>query len=171
MPAKLGSDLRSQGRKNACVLFKFSDEEKRRLWDANKHHVFKKPSMRSGDCHLWSGSLQNGYPSVSQGHAASKIKVHILAAWVTTQELPGESHVASHLCHRKKCINPKHLVIESITKNNQRKGCLCQLIDSAGKRWNLCPHEPKCINPDEENIGTFQPTLDEEIQAVVTLDE
>jgi len=152
------TDKRSQGRKNACAIEGFADEKREQLWSLHKDKIKKKPSHRGSNCHIWSGSLQNGYPSLSQGHAQSKIKVHILALWKGKGVLPSEGTVASHLCHNKKCINPDHLICENIKDNNRRKGCLCQLMDSEGSLWNLCPHGPhRCINPDAENLEAFVP--------------
>ena len=47
---------------------------------------------------------------------------------------PNETDTISHLCHNKKCINPSHLVWESMQINLSRNVCLGE-----------CLHLPKCI--------------------------
>lgn len=155
------TDKRSQGRKNAPVLNALTDERKRGVWEANRgnHRVMPNSDLPIpiSPCHIWTGSMQNGYPSISQGHGKSKIKVHMLAAWIHTGQLPAEDTVVSHLCHRKLCINPDHLIIESITSNNSRKGCLCACSDSVGRTLILCCHVPRCLRRDTDTVGNFEP--------------
>lgn len=45
---------------------------------------------------------------------------------------------ASHLCHNQHCLNPRHIVLESLAKNKGRNGC-------AGP--GSCDHKPRCIIP------------------------
>jgi len=135
-------DKRSLGRANNIVLAAFTKDELVELWDEHKTNITEADNSAAvrpcSSCWLWQGSTQNGYPSVSQGHGKSKIKVHILAAWSRLEKLPASAEVTSHRCHRKLCINPRHLVIESITANNERKGCLCAFVDSADQRFSAC---------------------------------
>ena len=37
-----------------------------------------------------------------------------------------DSDVASHLCHKKRCYNPDHLVLEDSGKNKERDTCVAQ---------------------------------------------
>ena len=150
-PPRCG-DKRSFGRENAIVLTSFSDEK---LVDLFRDHSQNVTNSQDCGCWLWCGSTQNGYPSVSQGHGKSKLK--ILSAWHRYRKFPASNEVVSHLCHRKLCINPDHLVIETITSNNSRKGCLCRLIDG-NNSWDLCWHTPKCIRCDTDTVGSFVPT-------------
>jgi len=99
-------------------------------------------------CWLWQGSTQNGYPSVSIGHGRSKLKMHILAAYIRGGKLPDPGEVASHLCHNKLCVSPLHIVVESIAANNSRKGCVCCIRVKDGEIWNACCHVPMCLGPD-----------------------
>jgi hypothetical protein len=158
------SDKRSLGRLNACVLDSLNEEQLAKLWSENSAHHQKLSNANApipfSDCWMWEGSLQNGYPSLSQGHARSKIKVHILAAYQLAARTPTSGEVVSHRCHRKKCINPEHLVIESISKNNARKGCLRALVDHSGNVWNLCWHlEHPCLRADTDILGEFTPHI------------
>ncbi|MES9904858.1 MAG: hypothetical protein ABW168_19560 [Sedimenticola sp.] len=50
----------------------------------------------------------------------------------------GEQLDVSHLCHRKRCIQEKHLVLERHSTNNQRKIC-------DGQGWCSGAHQPACI--------------------------
>jgi len=154
-------DLRTQGRLNKVTLENYSDAKLLELWTSNslKRQLCSNAAeaVPFSDCHIWSGSTQNGYPSLSMGHATSKVKVHILALWTVNGATPDSGQVSSHLCHRKRCINPSHLVLESITCNNSRKGCLCALQDLMGNVWTLCPHNPKCLRRDTDTVGNFIP--------------
>lgn len=53
------------------------------------------------------------------------------------QEFP-QSHTVSHLCHNAWCLNPGHIVMESLEDNKGRNGC-------AG--GNMCGHTVKCLRP------------------------
>lgn len=157
------TDRRSLGRLNKPVLSSFTDTQLVKLWDDQKDRVNfvsnQQENVPFSPCHLWTGSLQSGYPSLSQGHGLSKIKIHMLAAWTTCKRLPDTNEVVSHLCHRKSCINPEHLIIESIGSNNKRIGCLHSMIDTQSVVWILCPHEKMtgCLRRDEDNINGFVP--------------
>jgi len=155
------ADRRSE--KNETVFHSWAPEEIRAFFEKQQANSVEIRSEHRGVqivCQRFLGSFQNGYPSVSQGHAKSKLKVHIAATFFAHGQLP-EAHktVCSHLCHNKWCINPNHLVIETITLNNSRKGCLSYLTDSSGVVWNLCSHGPNyCLKRDEENLSGFAPT-------------
>jgi|JI61114C2RNA_FD_contig_31_6938121_length_893_multi_5_in_0_out_0_1 hypothetical protein len=151
------TDRRSLGRDNPSVLSRFDETELHRLWRTHGHSYSELSNQREpvpfSACHMWTESTQNGYPSVSQGHAASKIKIHMLASWIRNGRHPGRREVASHLCHRKLCINPNHLVVETIAMNNKRVACLGYFVDNAGQIWNLCPHgPPQCLRGDPDNL-------------------
>jgi len=165
MSKRVIQDKRANGRNNPCVLEGLNPQECNHLWSKLRHQVDLMPNddqpVSCCSCYLWTGSKQNGYPALSQGHGKSKIKVHILAAWTKYHRLPKKSEVVSHLCHRKLCVNPEHLVIESIAENNARKGCLCSLVDTAGVTWSLCWHYPKCLRRDTAILGDLGPTIHE----------
>jgi hypothetical protein len=156
-------DRRALGRKNEVVFSDWDEEKIQSFWDQHKDFIREQPNTTEPEpmdpCHIWTGSYQNGYPAVSQGHAKSKIKMHIISAYVTSKRVPASGEVVSHLCHRKGCINGHHLVIESIASNNARKGCLCALRTRDHDIWNLCPHTPPCRRADTDTIGVFVPTI------------
>lgn len=56
-----------------------------------------------------------------------------------------KDHV-SHLCDNARCVRPEHIIWESCSKNNGRKGCpgwiKCNCCDTM---HDVCIHEPKCI--------------------------
>lgn len=156
-------DRRCLGRENACTLEAISVERRQEMWDLHSTSIIsllnEDQAIPCSACWLWTGPKQNGYPALSMGHAQSKVKVHILAAWTRYHHLPRKNEVVSHLCHRKLCVNPMHLVIETISMNNARKGCLCALLDGTGNAWILCSHYPRCIRRDTDNLGSFEPHI------------
>lgn len=49
------------------------------------------------------------------------------------------SLTTSHLCHKKRCVNPAHLELESMDTNKERENCFAQ---------NVCHHHdaaPDCL--------------------------
>lgn len=154
-------DRRSLGRENKIVLSSFGKEELAEIWKRSCSKIYYKDNSQEpaffDKCWLWTGSTQNGYPCISQGHAKSKLKVHMLACYIRTGgRLPKSNEVVSHLCHRKLCINPNHVIIETITQNNKRKSCLRAFKDpDTDKVWNLCYHTPQCLRRDTENLPTY----------------
>lgn len=158
-------DKRRFGRNNLSVVSKLSPEQVQAIWaevlsaegalfsrhsNAGEHVPFT-------DCWLWKASHASGYACKSQGHAKPKIRLHIVAAWIRFERTPGPTEVVSHLCHRKRCINPDHLMIERITANNQRMRCLRALETETGKVYNLCPHQPRCLRTD---LPEFEPEVE-----------
>lgn len=162
----MSGDKRKRGRENEIVIAKMSRDEQLMMWQqrtkapATEAFLNYHEPIPFSDCCVWLGSTQNGYPAVSQGHAKSKIKMHILAYGVQHGQTPQSSEVVSHLCHRKCCIEPSHLVIESITENNARKGCLRAFRASDGTVYNLCRHHPRCLRRDTDTVGDdFEPEV------------
>ena len=158
-------DKRALGRENLAVIEGIPEAERQQIWaeakakiDAHAIVMLKEEQSNPLGCHYWPGALPNGYPGISQGHGKSKIKIHMLAVYIARREIPGPSQVSSHLCHTKFCCNPDHIVIESIRKNSARNGCLHSLWDEkSGTTWCLCPHEPRCMQPDHSNLNGFRP--------------
>ena len=156
------ADNRSLGRSNAIVFASWTDADRAAFWQhySNQYQLQSnaaEPNPTSA-CHIWTGSTQNGYPAVSMGHGRPKVKMHILGCWTRHHRVPSSSEVVSHLCHRKLCINPDHLVIESIGSNNLRRGCLCCFRGQDDRVYGLCPHNPRCLRRDTDTVGiVFQP--------------
>lgn len=68
--------------------------------------------------------------------------------------VPNDQQV-SHLCDRRNCFNPNHLLAESVQANNSRKGCPGPLFcpDHGHKIASLCKHAPtKCIRPPNPDV-------------------
>jgi len=42
--------------------------------------------------------------------------------------IPRKGEDASHLCNRPKCLNEEHIVLEDVSKNQGRKGCLGYIL-------------------------------------------
>ena len=148
-------DKRSLGRKNASVLAALSNEECTAAWRTASTRI----TTNDLGCHVFTGSNQNGYPSLSRGHAKSKIKVHMLSYFIANGAYPNSDQVVSHLCHNKMCINKDHLIIESISMNSRRNGCLHRVATESGV-WNLCSHQPRCLARDVGNLPTdFAPSI------------
>lgn len=153
------------GRSNNVVIFTWTEEEIRNFWNEKvlKTPLLilsnKKEIIPFDDCKIWTGALQNGYPAISQGHAKSKVKVHIMAVFLQINKFPKNNECISHLCHRKACINPEHLVIEALSLNNRRIGCLCAIqVPDMNITVKVCIHEPSCIRRDTDNIPeNFKP--------------
>lgn len=47
-----------------------------------------------------------------------------------------DNYTVSHLCHHGECLNPAHLVLESLAANKSRNTC-------SGN--HTCSHNPKCL--------------------------
>jgi len=145
------------------VFSAWSEKKKQELYEQYKDNFRSQANGNEPEpfssCHIWKGSSQNGYPSISQGHGKSKIKMHILSAERKYGRVPRSNECVSHLCHRKSCIQPDHLIIEPITTNNARKGCHCAIVVQ-GLLVGLCWHEPRCLRADTSLIGVgFKPSV------------
>jgi hypothetical protein len=162
LPEKPKPDKRSHGRQNKVTWLALTESQWLEQWSEIEKSLEVKSNVLEDHpfsaCKLWTGSTQNGYAAISQGHAKSKLKPHLLACWKATARFPEAQEVASHRCHRKLCCNPAHLTIESIHQNNIRKGCMAWLKLPSGEVWRICPHHPRCLRRDTDNTGGFTPT-------------
>jgi len=154
-------DKRSRGRKNLPVVASWSDKQITSFWRTHCRTIRQISNDGSlipfSPCDIWTGSVNAGYPVVSMGHAKSKPKMHQVAAFIKFGKVAGPSETTSHLCHRKLCVNPDHLCIESIGHNSWRNGCQAYLKDSIGVVWTICPHKPQCLCADTDNLNGFNP--------------
>jgi hypothetical protein len=73
--------------------------------------------------------------------------VHQLAYYAKYGTIPTRNHEhLSHLCDDSRCMNPKHLVVESPKVNNSRKNCRVTVTcQHCGESTDACAHNPKCI--------------------------
>lgn len=156
-------DRRHLGRSNPVVISQWSDAKVAALWERNRHMATvlsnSAESAPFSPCMMWQGSTQNGYPALSQGHGKSKIKMHIVACRMAQGRVPQRNEVCSHLCHRKRCISPDHLVIEPIGRNHSRTGCFAAFKSPSGQVWMVCCHLPRCLRSDTEGNHGRQPYL------------
>ena len=100
-----------------------------------------------GGVHLLEGGGggRDGYGILSIGWQAegSKVEhVHRVALLVkmrlTRSQFPDAGLEVSHLCHKKLCINPMHLTIESHATNQERIHCVLQ-------GWCYGARQPVCM--------------------------
>ncbi len=81
---------------------------------------------------------------------------HVLAAhvmmWYFKHTFVAAGDEISHLCHNTVCINPNHLITESVAANKSRNGCagygLCRCRNSnphAPHMVSMCKHTPRCM--------------------------
>lgn len=72
-----------------------------------------------------------------------KYYCHVLAAMVSTGEVPDGIKEASHLCGNPACVRPEHLCFDPDGLYNKTRGC-CQMFLGTHSAY-VCPHEPQCI--------------------------
>lgn len=156
------NDQRSLGRSNLPVVSAWSHEERILFW---REHKGKRTILLNdqepipfSECHIWTGSVNNGYPVVSMGHGVSKPKMHHLAVYYATGSLPTSKQVVAHLCNRKLCINPLHLAVVTTGNNSARIGCpLYFQAPNSQDVWITCPHTPRCLRRDTDNLTDYEP--------------
>lgn len=67
-----------------------------------------------------------------------------------------KDYQASHLCNNTRCVNHRHLVWESSKMNQSRKNCKRWRISQEGKLYDVCPHEPPCIDTSFMSISDYE---------------
>lgn len=109
-------------------------------------------------CHLYTGEVaQHGYGAYTVMRERTKIYTHVLAMWSVDGRLDTGSLIVSHLCHRKSCMNPEHLTLETRGDNSTRNTCVHAI------RFNevivrVCPHNPTCLRSP---LDGFEPVIAE----------
>jgi Zinc-binding loop region of homing endonuclease len=75
-----------------------------------------------------------------------------VALWAKGVELDlrveAQREQSSHLCHRARCFNPDHVVVETELKNQRRKNCPVWVDcphDDCLLKVRACVHEPMCV--------------------------
>lgn len=99
-----------------------------------------------GGCFIWKGATTvHGYGVMrvrwpEEGPKMERVhRVALMAQMrLTRSQFPGGHLEVSHLCHKKLCVNPAHLVLETHEINQERIHCRVQ---------GLCcrTHHPYCI--------------------------
>ena len=94
-------------------------------------------------CVFWKHRVNNmGYPryalTVAKG-VYCDIPVNRLVFSIMHKDTPEcefDKKDVSHLCHRRNCVNPDHLVLESRQENNARKRCVSKGVCSGHSTAN-----------------------------------
>ncbi len=92
------------------------------------------------DCWITTaGAPRDAYWRISIGPGVNHYLVHHISLAFYYQPLPNNKKMqVSHLCHNRRCFNPKHLFVESVANNNLRKKCL-------KAKSCICHLLPKCL--------------------------
>ena len=114
-------------------------QEKREWWN---DHYRRGRIIIKGACHLWRYTQQyRKQPKGSYGYGAVNfnplitghfsVGAHVFSVFLSTGRVASDGEDVSHLCHRKDCVNPAHLVIEPHLVNcESRDACspykICQ---------------------------------------------
>jgi len=82
------------------------------------------------------------YDLRSKGHGRPKA---VRLVFLDSPSFGDEDYTVSHLCHTDWCLNPKHLVLETLPDNKGRNGC-----PGPGS----CRHSTQCLIPGPFHKGT-----------------
>lgn len=117
----------------------------------------------STNCWLFKGSVNSdGYGQVyakkncdvlRTGRSSQTALLLHRLAFLASNGTDAQNH-ASHLCDRRNCFNPSHIVDESAQVNNSRKGCPGPIYCSAHGHLivDLCAHIPRCVRPPRDDV-------------------
>lgn len=80
--------------------------------------------------------------------------------FLTTPGFDDQTMTVSHLCHHQWCLNPRHVVLESLADNKGRNGC---------PGPSACQHRARCLRPGPFHKGQSSTTaqLDATAQALL----
>lgn len=86
--------------------------------------------------------------------AQTAVLIHKVSWMAANGQNPPAGYHVSHLCDNRACFNPDHLCAELAVVNNSRKGCPGEIACSEHHHVivNLCPHSPRCIRPEREDV-------------------
>lgn len=113
----------------------------------------RKRSFMFGDCIVCTLSIGGTRPTIGiRQNSKRRLVVCTRIALIRHQKYPLHPRdTASHLCGNKFCINPAHLVWESLAYNVSRNGC--HVFD----HFATCPHRPACLPvPDMEVVSRMR---------------
>lgn len=97
-------------------------------WLAKYGERFRSHVITSDGCWLWDGAHQGGYAIFSTRSDGTR-KAHRVAYALAHGGL-AEGLPISHLCHNRGCVNPAHLVAESMWENTQRSPHILTVVNA-----------------------------------------
>lgn len=110
-----------------------------------------------------------GYVQISYGGANKFTTLGQLSLWASGEEL-AEKEQCSHRCHRPLCKVVGHVIGESPTDNNSRKGCLVWIqCHHCPKVILLCMHDPCCIKYHPE-FSSMESLLDSGVCRILRIE-
>lgn len=72
------------------------------------------------DCWLWTGFVNNqGYGRIKLGRKVSALYAHRVAVLLSGRDIPA-GMIVHHRCGVRRCVNPDHLVVTTMSENNRR---------------------------------------------------
>lgn len=85
---------------------------------------------RSGDCHVWTGTIDTGTGYGVITVDGKKIGAHVFAWQIANGEKPPKGIHVRHTCDNRPCVNPKHLLLgtpldnarDCVERNRHPKG-------------------------------------------------
>lgn len=74
-------------------------------------------------CWNWTGTMTRGYGkfTLTSGNTQITIGAHRLVWRLYGGAKIGSTHQLDHVCRNRKCVNPEHMEIVTISENNRRK--------------------------------------------------
>ena len=90
--------------------------------------------------YVWIWEHRQKQECAGMGGGGFSCRINILQLYLKSAQVPVLNvSCASHLCHTPKCINPDHIILETIADNADRKKC-----HKARGRKCIGNHQPKC---------------------------
>lgn len=98
------------------------------------------PTSKQGYGIIWVSEFGPDHAARYNCHRLAYMIAHRLTPQSILKASPDtcEKMEVSHLCHKRTCVNPDHLVLETHGTNAERRHCNAQGLCTAG-------HEPHCL--------------------------
>lgn len=72
--------------------------------------------VHDGDCWIYTGATSNGYGMIQLGRGVGTAKAHRVTYDHYRGSIP-KGMLISHLCHKRRCVNPDHLAVATYAEN------------------------------------------------------